>query len=242
MNLISIIPYRQALDDFYRGDTPAKIIIHREDGLKEDHPISTYFLNASNFSSLDKTAIDLCRGRILDVGAGAGRHSLALQALGFKVCAIDIAPEAVDIMKRRGIEDARRADIFDFKDEPFDTLLLLMHGVGIAKNLSGLDRLLNHVRGLVKPEGQVLLDSFDLHKTKNPVNQAYQNFISRTGRYCGEIRFQFEYKGEKGPVIEWLQIDPHTLTRHASKARFFCTIVYEEKKGEYLAQLLPEAD
>ncbi|HPA14787.1 MAG TPA: class I SAM-dependent methyltransferase [Desulfobacterales bacterium] len=241
MNLASIKPYRQALYDFYNGDTSAKIVIHREDGLKEYHPISTYFLHPSNFSELDQTAIDLCRGSVLDIGAGAGRHSLALQALGFKVCAIDISPEAVDIMIKRGVKDARRADIFNFDEKPFDTLLMLMHGVGIAENLAGLDRLLNRTRRLVKPEGRILLDSFDLHRTNNPVNQAYQNFICRTGRYRGEIRFQFEYNGEKGPWMEWLQIDPQTLASHAMKARFCCKIVYKEKKGDYLAQLLPSA-
>ena len=185
MNLASIAPYCQALYDFYNGDTAAKIIIHREDGLKEDHPISNYFLQPSNLSELDRTAIGLCRGSVLDVGAGAGRHSLALQTLGFKVCAIDISPEAVDIMIKRGVKDARCADIFNFNEKPFDTLLMLMHGVGIAENLSGLDRLLKHARRLVKPEGRIFMDSFDLLKTNNPINQAYQDFICRTGRYRG---------------------------------------------------------
>ncbi|MBN1932042.1 MAG: methyltransferase domain-containing protein [Desulfobacterales bacterium] len=239
MNLISIEPYRRALLDFYDGDTLAKIVIYRDDGSRETHLLKNYFSEPSSFSTLEKTALKLCSGRILDVGAGAGRHSLALQEQGRSVYAIDISPEAVEIMSKRGVKNVRCIDIYELEKEKFDTLLLMMHGVGIVENLLGLSRFLKHVYSLITPNGQILLDSLDMRRTKNLVDLAYQEFIYKKGRYIGENRLQFEYKGIKGPPFGWLHIDPQTLTDQALEASLCCRVIYMGKSGDYLAQLSP---
>jgi 2-polyprenyl-3-methyl-5-hydroxy-6-metoxy-1,4-benzoquinol methylase len=96
--------------------------------------------------------LELCRGRVLDVGAGTGVHTLYLQDRGFDVCAIDVLPDAVEIMRRRGTRDARLADIRDFEADPFDTILMMMNGTGILATLEGLDSFLRDVpRTTVRP-------------------------------------------------------------------------------------------
>src|SRR5574341_2064878 len=111
-------PHGRALLDFFNGDTSAEIVVHADDGETEVVPISVFFRGPAEFSALEEAALDLCRGRVLDAGAGAGCHALALQERDLPVCAIDIAPEAVEVMRRRGVKDAHCADIFHFEAEP----------------------------------------------------------------------------------------------------------------------------
>ncbi|MDD4072694.1 MAG: methyltransferase domain-containing protein [Desulfobacterales bacterium] len=237
MDFESLAPYRHAMIDCYNGDTLAKLIIYRDDGYREDHCISTYFQEGETLSSLNKAAIDLCRGNVLDVGGGAGRHSLALQKKGYRVCSIDICPEAVAIMKKRGVADARCVDVFDFDETSFDTVLLMMHGIGVVKDLNGLQRFLVHARGLIHPEGQILMDSVDMRKTTNQVHLAYQEYNRRNGRYFGETQLIFEYRGKKGLPFKWLQVDHETLAEYARSAGWSCSIPYSFASGDYLACL-----
>jgi 2-polyprenyl-3-methyl-5-hydroxy-6-metoxy-1,4-benzoquinol methylase len=178
-------PYSSALLDFFNGDRLAKVIVHREDGLKSDMPMDVFFRPPSVFSSLERTALGLCRGEVLDVGAGGGCHSLALQERRIRVLAIDISPQAVEIMSKRGVRQVQCADVFELQASPFDTLLLMMHGLGMVGSLPGLDRFLSHAHHLIKPGGQILCDSLDVHTTTGPIHLAYQEANRRTGRYFG---------------------------------------------------------
>jgi SAM-dependent methyltransferase len=153
------------------------------------------------------------------------------------VCAIDIAPEAVEVMRKRGVEDARCADVFSFEADPFDTVLLMMNGIGVVGDLAGLDRFLAGVGGLLKPDGQVLLDSYDPGRTEDPANAAPPAARARPNRYRGEMRFQLEYKGAMGPSLQWLFVDSGTLAEHASRAGWSCEVIWQEEEGHYLARL-----
>lgn len=232
-------PYGLALLDYFEGDTSANVVVQREDGVRGDLPIDFFFRTPAGFSQLEQAALALCRGEVLDVGAGAGCHSLALQERGIKVWAIDVSPQGVVIMSKRGVKNVQRADVFRFRAGPFDTLFLIAHGIGIAANLAGLDRLLRHAHHLVKPDGQILCDSLDVRGTTDPVHLAYHEYNRKAGRYFGEIRMQFEYKGQLGPLFSWLHVDAGTLNEHAQKAGWSCRIVRREENGDYLAQLTP---
>jgi SAM-dependent methyltransferase len=237
MHSQSMEPFGLALMDFFHGDTSAKAVSHRDDGQTEDLPLDVFFREPSAFSALERAAIDCCRGHVLDVGAGAGCHSLVLQARGLPVCAIDISPQAVEIMLKRGVQEVQCADIFTFRGGPFDTILMMMHGIGITGTLSGLDRFLDHAHRLLKPDGQILFDSLDVRYTENPLHLAYQRANRQAGRYFGEFRLQFEYRGKKGSPFSWLNVDPETLTEHAARANWSCEIIRQEENGDYLARL-----
>jgi cyclopropane fatty-acyl-phospholipid synthase-like methyltransferase len=182
-------------------------------------------------------ALGRCRGRVLDIGAGTGLHSVVLQSRGLMVTAIDISPQAVGIMSERGVGDVQCADILEFDGGPFDTLVMLGHGIGMVEDLAGLDRFLERARSLVPRDGQVLLHSLDVRRTKDPDHLDYQEAVRRAGRYIGEIRMQFVFEGETGPVCGWLHLDPETLKRHAESAGWTCNKVMEEESGDYLARL-----
>jgi SAM-dependent methyltransferase len=230
-------PHGAALLDYFKGETSAAVVVHGDDGETETVPIRVFFRGPADFSALEEAALDLCRGRVLDAGAGSGCHSLVLQEQGLPVCAIDIAPEAVEVMRRRGVEDARCADVFSFEAEPFDTVLLMMNGIGVVEDLAGLDRFLAGVGRLLKPDGQVLLDSYDPGWTEDRDNGLPPAAGALRNRYGGEMRFRLEYQGAMGPCLRWLFVDSGTLVDHASRAGWSCEVVWQEEEGHYLARL-----
>jgi SAM-dependent methyltransferase len=232
-------PFGKALLEYFMGDTENTTWIIREDGVKAEVPSSVFFGDSGSFSAIENKALSLCRGRILDVGAGTGKHSLALQDQGLSVCAIDILPDAVKIMQSSGVKEVLCADILNFDDERFDTILMLGHGLGLSQNLKGLDLLLKRLRTLLSENGIILCDSLDVRITSDTGNLSYQKSIEEKGRYRGEVRFSFEYKGIKGPPVKWLHVDPDTLKNYASRNKYSCEIILMEDTGDYLASLRP---
>jgi SAM-dependent methyltransferase len=160
-----------------------------------------------------------------------------LQEQDLTVCAIDIAPEAVEVMRKRGVRDARCADVFHFRDGLFDTLLLMMNGIGVVEDLAGLDRFLANAHGLLAPGGQILLDSYDPTWTHDPDDASSRKAAGPSERYVGEMRFRLEYKGKKGPTLTWLFLDSGLLTERALKAGWSCEVIWQEEEGHYLARL-----
>ncbi len=227
MTLPSWAPHGAALRDFLAGREDAEVVVRDEEGEEERTPARVFFRGPEEFSALEEAALDLCRGRILDVGAGAGCHALVLQARGLVVVAIDVAPEAVLVMRRRGVRDARCVDVFRWTGERFDTLLILMNGIGLVGSLDGLDRFLRDAPRLLNEGGQILLDSYDPGEP-DP---------ARPGRYVGEMRFQLEYAGTRGAFYEFVFLDCGTLGLHAERAGFCCESIWQENEGHYLARL-----
>jgi SAM-dependent methyltransferase len=211
MNQKSMEPYGAALLAYFRGDTGAKLLVRRDDGQEVPLPVSHFFREPSQFTPIERAAIERCADHVLDAGAGTGLHSLVLQQKGLRVTAIDIIPAAVEIMIRRGVKDARCADLFDYEDAAFDTVLMMGHGIGLVETIAGLDRFLTHAHKLLSEQGRILLNSLDIHVTNDPSNLAYHRSNQQAGKYFGEIRLQFEYQGYAGPYCGWLHIDAATL-------------------------------
>jgi SAM-dependent methyltransferase len=230
-------PYGLALKDFYNGNKNVKIVFHRDDGLKEETLLIFYFRSENNFTLIEKQANKLCQGRILDIGAGVGPHSLTLQKSGFDVLAIDISLHACEIMKKRGVLNVICSTIYDLKDITFDTILLMGRSIGFVENLPGLKKFLNFCKDLLNPEGIILLDSIDVQQTTNQVHLAYQEENLRLGCYIGEIRLQIEYQGQLGEKFQILHVDPLTLTNSANEVGWSCDILLKEKNGAYLARI-----
>jgi 2-polyprenyl-3-methyl-5-hydroxy-6-metoxy-1,4-benzoquinol methylase len=229
-------PFGIAIKDYYAGDSKAAVRFYREDGEISDLAISSFFRGPTDIK-LDGIALDNCRGRVLDVGAGVGIHSLYLQNKGFYVCAMDVSSEACEVMRKRGVKEVRRASFAYFKAEPFDTLLILGRSIGMVENIAGLDNFLRDARQLVKRGGQIILNSLDVSKTTDLQHLAYHKTKRQAGQYIGEIKMRLEYKGVKGPVTGFLHVDATTLAGQAEKADWLCEILVQEEDGNYLARL-----
>lgn len=230
-------PYGAALQAYMEGDRQAELVLRRDDGFEGRIPVSVFFRSPEEFSDIDTTAVESCRGSVLDVGAGSGVHSLVLQEKGCPVTAIDLSSQAVDVLSQRGVRDVFRCDIFNYSGGPRDTVLLLGHGIGMVETLAGLDRLLELATQLITPGGQILLDSLDVRVTDDPRNLAYHEANRQAGRYIGEIRLRSEFRGQAGPWFGWLQVDPATLEEYARSSGWACEILVTQPVGDYLARL-----
>lgn len=238
MSAESMAPFGMALLDYLEGDASAAITVRRDDGFAAHLPIAVFFRDPAELP-IDRAALDACRDPVLDIGAGAGIHTLALQERGVEATAIDIAPGAVEVMRRRGVRDARQADVYEFAGGRFRSLLLLQHGVGMAGTLEGLDRLLGKLKDLLADDGEVLCDSLDVRRTEDERHLAYQEANRAAGRYIGEIRTRIDYGQHEGRWSGWLHVDPETLARHAGDAGYSCDVILQLDTGDYLARLRP---
>lgn len=230
-------PYGLSLLSYFEGEQDIALIIRRDDGFESKVPVKHFFRKEVEFGAIERVALERCRGHVLDLGSGTGIHSLALDSRGFTVTAIDITQEAVDIMNRRGFRGGLHGNIFEYRGGPFDTLIMLGHGIGIVGDLEGLRKFLVHARGLVVSGGQLLLDSLDVSRSREPGDLAYQETNRKAGRYIGEITMQFEFQGHTGPFCRWLHVDHGTLKEMAADAGWNCEIILEHENGEYLARL-----
>ena len=221
----------QAIYDHYHHISPAKLWIHNKYGPKEEMPVDIFFREADELPDLEWLALNNCRGKVLDIGAGAGSHSLLLQQSGIDVTAMDISPLAVKVIKDRGVLNAFQQDIFDYHPGiKYDTLLLLMNGIGLAGTLDGLSRLFNHLKSFLNEGGQILFDSSD-------VSYLYEG-NTPTDNYYGEIAYQYQYKKLQTNWFNWLYVDKDTLLKHATQAGFKTEILLEDEYGQYLARLI----
>jgi SAM-dependent methyltransferase len=228
-------PFERAFQDYLAGRINGKVTVYCDKSEPDEIYVKYFFRTYDEMPDLEKKALDLCFGSVLDVGAGSGCHSLILMEKGFDVTALDIRHGFVDVMKKRGINKTVCKDVFDYSDETFDTLILLMNGIGFGGTLKGLERFLNHAKRLLNSGGQILLDSSDLLYLSEEEDGSYR--INMASEYYGEVIFQIEYKGEKGQPFPWLFVDFGTLQQKAEDAGFATDLILEGDHFDYLAKL-----
>ena len=219
----------QAIFDHYHQLSPDTLWINNQYGPKEEMPVDTFFRNVDDMPDLELFAINECKGKVLDIGAGAGSHALLLQDRGVDVTAIDISPLTVQVIRERGVKKAFEADIYTYHPGKFDTLLLLMNGIGLAGDLAGLKTLLTHFKSLLNSGGQILFDSSD-------INYLYEGNLPKD-KYYGEIAYQYQYKQLKTDWFKWLYIDEQTLTVIANEVGFDVNVLVEDEYDQYLVRL-----
>ena len=183
---------------------------------------------------LEQKALKLSKGSVLDVGCGSGSHSIYLQKKGFKVKAIDISKGAIEVSKQRGV---LRADILNILDEAetFDTILLLMNGTGIFQELTQVSKYLSHLKSLLNPNGQILIDSSDIKYMYEDEDGGY--WMDMNSSYYGELDYFLSYKGEKEAPMKWLYLDFETLKLACETLGLRCELVFEGAHFDYLAKL-----
>lgn len=222
----------QALWDYYKASGKEKLWIHNTYGRKEEMPVALYFRKAEEMPILELRALEECKGKVLDIGAGTGSHALMLQQKGMVVAAVDLSEKAVQVMRERGVAKATQVHIMQFSGELFDTLLLLMNGIGLTGTIEGLRKFLQHAKNLLNPGGQLLFDSSD-------VAYLYKGKIQPGKNYYGEISFQYEYKKQKTDWFTWLYVDQKTLGKIASEEGWTLQVLFEDEQDQYLARLQP---
>lgn len=231
-----IIPdiFGQAVLDHYQYNNSENIKVLSEDFDEDEIPTDYLFRQLKEMPPIEKKALKLSKGKTLDVGCCAGSHALALQEKGIEVKAIDISQGAIQVARLRGIKNAVVQDFFQER-EKFDTILMLMNGIGIVGKLKNLTEFFQHLKTILNPDGKVLLDSSDLQYLFDREEDG-SIWVDPT-QYYGELNYQIQYKDEISAVFDWLYVDFNSLQLAAESNGFSCKLIQEGEHYDYLAEL-----
>ncbi|GGA77705.1 SAM-dependent methyltransferase [Flavobacterium palustre] len=228
--------FGKAILDYQTNNSPEDIITETTISEEDEMSVTYLFRNFESMPSIEQKALELAKGKVLDIGCGAGSHSLYLQnERNLETTAIDISPNAIQACQLRGLKNAFIQDILTLENEKFDTILLLMNGTGIFGTLKNTPKFLQKLKSLLNPGGQILIDSSDIiYMFDEDEDGAYE--IPANG-YYGELEFTISYKGEKEDSFPWLYLDYNTLQNAANDNGLKCELISEGEHYDYLARL-----
>lgn len=229
--------FGQALSRFYFEKDSA--ILYSETNIShwDEYPLDYLFREYDQMPELEQIALSLAKGKILDVGCGAGSHSLYLQNKGLAVWAIDASAGATAVAKARGVHQISTTSLLDYSEKDFDTIIMLMNGTGIFESLDRVSVYLNHLKTLLSPEGTVLIDSSDLQYMYDPgVNGS---IWVPADRYYGALEFRLRYKKQLGEKFPWLFLDPKLMADLAQSNGWSMDLIAQGEHYDFLAQLRP---
>ena len=232
--------FGKAILDFQTNNSPEDLITETSISEEDEMSVEYLFRSFNKMPKIEQEALQLAKGKILDVGCGAGSHSLYLQnKRNLDVHSIDISHNAIEACRLRGLKHAQVQNILAMdSDNPtnrFDTILLLMNGTGIFGTLKETTIFLQKLRSLLTPDGQILIDSSDIIYMFDTTEDGGK-WIPSNG-YYGELTFTIGYKNEKEDEFPWLYLDYNTLQNAAFANGLQCEIILEGEHYDYLAKL-----
>ena len=229
--------FGKAILDYQTNNSPEDLITETSISEADEMSVAYLFRNYIEMPKLEQKALQLAKGKVLDVGCGAGSHALELQnERKLDVTAIDISENAVKACQLRGIENVKVANILDLDSEnKFDTILLLMNGTGIFGTLNETAKYLQKLKSLLNEGGQILIDSSDLIYMFD--QDEYGAYSIPADGYYGELTFTVQYKGETEETFPWLYLDYNTLQNAAHANGLQCELILEGDHFDYLAKL-----
>ncbi len=225
----------KAIWDFYHTHIPADILTETSISEVDELPVEYLFRDFDEMNTIEKKALQIAKGKILDVGSGAGSHSLYLQnERNLEVTALDISPKSIEVCKSRGIKKTWCGNILEFSDESFDTILLLMNGTGIFQSLNVIDFYLKKLHSLLNNNAQILIDGTDILYMYDRDQDG--GIYVPSENYYGELDYVVHYKDETEEPIKWLYLDFETLKRAVENNGFKIEKILQEEDS-YLARL-----
>ena len=229
-------PMGAAIYDYHKNGKAGKLRVFSSQFEEDEIPVEDLFRSFEDMPELEQVALKAAQGRILDVGAGSGCHSVALTAMGKDVMAIDISPLSVEVMLDRGVH-ARQVNFYDRSfDEKFDTILMLMNGTGIVGTLDMMPAFFERVKQLLAPGGSLLIDSSDLKYLYEEEDGSVM--IDLADDYYGQIDYQMQYKNVLGEPFDWLYVDFDTLAYYAEESGLKAELLYEGEHYDFLARVI----
>jgi SAM-dependent methyltransferase len=228
-------PLGQALLDYWNGKQSARVLTWSDLEGYDYLPASYLFRSPEQMPALELMALDQCVGRVLELGAGAGSHAMALQKRGLPVTALDASPGAVEVMRKRGVRRVLCRDWVAYRGRSYDTVLSLMNGAGLAGDMAGLPLFLRRIWGWLKPGGQCLLDSADVLYLFT--DQPGAQYFDLSKQYYGEAVYRMKYKTWRSQAFGWLFVDFERLAAAARHQGFQAECLYRDKEDAYLARL-----
>lgn len=229
--------FGKAMLDYATNNQPENIITETNISEADEMDVSYLFRSFKDMPKLERKALQLAKGKILDVGCGAGSHALYVQENNHDVLAIDISANAIETCKLRGVKNAQQIAILDLDEAlKFDTIYLLMNGTGIFGKLKNIDQYLNKLKNLLTEKGQILIDSSDIVYMFDE-DEDGGKWIPMYGDYYGELTFKVSYKGENEEPFDWLYLDYNTLQNACIAQNLNCELIMEGEHFDYLARI-----
>ena len=228
--------FGKAILDYQTNNSPEDLITETSISEADEMSVAYLFRSYAEMPKLEQKALQLAKGKVLDVGCGAGSHALYLQEKGFDVTAIDISANAIKACELRGLKKAKVQDIMKLEGVRFDTILLLMNGAGMCGKLKNIPNFLQKLKALLTYEGQILVDSSDIIYMFDE-DEDGGKWIPTDVDYYGEVVFDIAYKGEKEASFDWMYIDYNTLQNAAVTNGLQCELIIEGEHYDYLAKL-----
>nr|WP_314835772.1 class I SAM-dependent methyltransferase [uncultured Flavobacterium sp.] len=228
--------FGKAILDYQTNNSPEDLITETSISDEDEMSVAYLFRSYAEMPLIEQKALQLSKGRVLDVGCGAGSHSLTLQNdRNLEVTSIDISPNAIQTCTLRGLKNAKVQDIMALENEKYDTILLLMNGTGIFGTLKQTANFLQKLKSLLNPNGQILIDSSDILYMFDE-DEDGGKWIPGDG-YYGELTFTLRYKKQKEEEFPWLYLDYNTLQNAAFANGLQCEMILEGEHYDYLAKL-----
>ncbi|RFN58540.1 class I SAM-dependent methyltransferase [Marixanthomonas ophiurae] len=227
-----------ALLDYYHGKYTEDILTETNITEEDVMPLPYLFRSYAEMPQVEQKALDLSYGKTLDVGCGAGSHSLHLQEQELKVTAIDTSKGAVEVCKLRGVDYVEQIDLLELENKKFDTILLLMNGTGIFQKLEFVSKYLQKLKSLLTSKGQILIDSSDLKYLWDAAED--EGVFHSEANYYGELEFVMKYKGEESAPFSWIYLDETLFKKKCHENEFNFEIVHRGNHHDYLAKLTNE--
>ena len=227
-------PMGRAIADYWKTKKADRLRVFSPMFEEDEIPLTTLFRKYEDMPEIERKALDMAKGKTLDVGAGSGCHSLVLQEKGIDITAIDISPLSVETMKERGVKKVMEQDFFTMQGK-YDTILMLMNGIGIVGTLERMPKFFRQLDIILAPGGQVLCDSSDISYVFEDADGMID--IPNEMNYYGEHSFQMQYKDTIGEPFNWLYIDADTLKQKAGRFGYIVEVVAEGEHYDYLARI-----
>ena len=228
--------FGKAILDYQTNNNPVDLITETSISEEDELSVAYLFRSYDEMPKIEQLALDISQGKVLDVGCGAGSHSLYLQKeKQLDVTSIDISANAIEACKLRGLKNAKVANLMTMEGK-FDTILLLMNGAGMCGKIKRLPEFLKKLKSLLAENGQILLDSSDIIYMFD-ADEDGGKWIPSNNDYYGEVIFKVSYKGEEEKPFDWLYIDYETLQNAANANGLQCEFLFEGTHYDYLAKL-----
>jgi cyclopropane fatty-acyl-phospholipid synthase-like methyltransferase len=222
--------FGKAILDYQTSNSPEDLITETSISDADEMSVAYLFRSFDEMPKIEQKALELCHGKILDIGCGAGSHSLYLQQKGFEVTSIDISENAIKACQLRGLKNTKVLNVLDLENQKFDTILLLMNGTGIFRTVAETPKYLQKLKSLLNPNGQILIDSSD-------IIYMFDEGEVPTETYYGELTFTLSYKNQTEAPFPWLYLDYDLLEKLANDSNLHCELLSKGTHYDFLARL-----
>ncbi|PWJ42597.1 class I SAM-dependent methyltransferase [Sediminitomix flava] len=239
-NLNGLLPEKDPMgfaikDYFEKKDKSIEVTVLSDFSDPDVIPCELLFRSKAKMPKAEQVALEHCKGEVLDIGAGAGSHALELQKMGLEVTAMDISGPALEVAKKRGVKKTLHQNIFTYEAKKYDTLLLMMNGIGLVENLEGLESFLKHCKKILKEDGQIIFDSSDILYLYQDDDGSF--VVDLAGDYYGQLKYKMKYKDIEGDEFGWLYVSYPVLEEYTERLGYNLEALYVGEHDEFTVRL-----